>query len=209
MWLWLFFSAGHSHTDAARPSRFFVSHAVSDARHPTDLSKSVPKAVMPDPLPSCPIRFIRLPTCRTKPDAWRRRGFSSHRRVYPGCELSQHCFDIAKIAIILSVPVSLERDAILPPRHGREPGLFRVMVRLLGDAGTLAGGYLKIVWRDHHRAAKKRAPAIKFTRGRLHRVPPALGRLRRRVGSSSTPPCNKYTFHFRMYSRCSNYPCRP
>src|SRR5689334_19764175 len=47
----------------------------------------------------------------------------------------------------------------------------RVMVRLLGEADTLAGGYLEIVWRDHRRAAKKHARAIKFTRGRPHRVP--------------------------------------
>jgi transposase, IS5 family len=45
----------------------------------------------------------------------------------------------------------------------------RVMVRLLNEADTLIGGSL--VWRDHHRAAKKRAHAIKFTRGRPKRVP--------------------------------------
>ncbi len=44
----------------------------------------------------------------------------------------------------------------------------RVMVRLLKEADTLIGGSL--VWRDHHRAAKKRAHAIKFTRGRPKRV---------------------------------------
>jgi IS5 family transposase len=44
----------------------------------------------------------------------------------------------------------------------------RVMVRLLNDADTLIGGSL--VWRDHHRAAKKRAHAIKFTRGRPNRL---------------------------------------
>jgi IS5 family transposase len=44
----------------------------------------------------------------------------------------------------------------------------RVMARLLKQADTLAGGNL--VWRDHQRAAKKRARAIKFTRGRPNRV---------------------------------------
>jgi transposase, IS5 family len=44
----------------------------------------------------------------------------------------------------------------------------RVMVRLLKEADTLIGGGL--VWHDHHRAAKKRARAIKFTRGRPNRL---------------------------------------
>lgn len=44
----------------------------------------------------------------------------------------------------------------------------RVMARLLKEADTLIGGSL--VWRDHQRAAKKRARAIKFTRGRPKRV---------------------------------------
>jgi transposase, IS5 family len=44
----------------------------------------------------------------------------------------------------------------------------RVMVRLLKEADALIGGGL--VWRDHHRAAKKRAHAIRFTRGRPKRV---------------------------------------
>jgi IS5 family transposase len=39
----------------------------------------------------------------------------------------------------------------------------RVLVRLLREADTLIGGSL--VWRDHRRAAKKRARSIKFTRG--------------------------------------------
>jgi IS5 family transposase len=46
----------------------------------------------------------------------------------------------------------------------------RVMVRLLRAADTLAGGFVEITWRDHHRAAKKRAHAIQFTRGRPKRV---------------------------------------
>jgi IS5 family transposase len=46
----------------------------------------------------------------------------------------------------------------------------RVMVRLLRAADTLAGGFVEIAWRDHHRAAKKRARAIKFIRGRPNRV---------------------------------------
>src|SRR5262249_38987497 len=45
----------------------------------------------------------------------------------------------------------------------------RVMTRLLQEADTLIGG--KLVWRNHQRAAKKRARAIKFTRGRPNRVP--------------------------------------
>lgn len=44
----------------------------------------------------------------------------------------------------------------------------RVMARLLNKADTLVGGSL--VWRDHRRAAKKRARAIKFTRGRPNRL---------------------------------------
>ena len=45
----------------------------------------------------------------------------------------------------------------------------RVMARLLKEADTLVGG--RLAWRDHRRAAKKRARAIKFTRGRPKRVP--------------------------------------
>jgi transposase, IS5 family len=41
----------------------------------------------------------------------------------------------------------------------------RVMVRLLRDAPALVGG-IGLSWRDHRRAAKKRARAIQFTRGR-------------------------------------------
>ena len=37
----------------------------------------------------------------------------------------------------------------------------RVMVRLLKGADALIGG--RLVWRDHRRAAKKRARAIEFT----------------------------------------------
>jgi IS5 family transposase len=44
----------------------------------------------------------------------------------------------------------------------------RVMTRLLTDADALSGGAL--AWRNHHRAAKKRARAIEFTRGRPGRV---------------------------------------
>ena len=46
----------------------------------------------------------------------------------------------------------------------------RVMVRLLHAADALIGG-AGVLWRDHRRAAKKRARAIKFTRGRPNRVP--------------------------------------
>jgi IS5 family transposase len=46
----------------------------------------------------------------------------------------------------------------------------RVMARQLEAADRLAGGYFKIAWHDHRRAAKKRARAIKFTRGRPRRV---------------------------------------
>jgi IS5 family transposase len=45
----------------------------------------------------------------------------------------------------------------------------RVMARLLNEADRLVSGSL--VWRDHRRAAKKRARAIKFTRGRPNRLP--------------------------------------
>ena len=48
----------------------------------------------------------------------------------------------------------------------------RVMVRLLQAADALIGG-ASVPWRDHRRAAKKRARAIKFTRGRPNRVPHA------------------------------------
>jgi IS5 family transposase len=44
----------------------------------------------------------------------------------------------------------------------------RVMTRLLKEADRLAGGGL--AWRDHRRAAKRRAHAIRFTRGRPKRV---------------------------------------
>ena len=46
----------------------------------------------------------------------------------------------------------------------------RVMARLLQAADALVGG-TGVHWRDHRRAAKKRARAIKFTRGRPNRVP--------------------------------------
>jgi IS5 family transposase len=45
----------------------------------------------------------------------------------------------------------------------------RVMVRLLKRADALAGG-VGLEWRDHRRAAKKRARNIQFTRGRPNRV---------------------------------------
>src|SRR5271168_3401883 len=43
----------------------------------------------------------------------------------------------------------------------------RVMARLLKAADALVGG---LVWRNHRRAAKKRARAIEFTRGRPNRI---------------------------------------
>ena len=46
----------------------------------------------------------------------------------------------------------------------------RVMVRLLREAERLAGR-ARLWWRDHRRAAKKRARDIQFTRGRPRRVP--------------------------------------
>jgi IS5 family transposase len=46
----------------------------------------------------------------------------------------------------------------------------RVMVRLLKRAGALIGGDAGLAWRDHCRAAKKRARQIQFTRGRPNRV---------------------------------------
>ena len=45
----------------------------------------------------------------------------------------------------------------------------RVMVRLLRQADRLVGR-ARLSWRDHQRAAKKRARAIQFTRGRPRRV---------------------------------------
>lgn len=45
----------------------------------------------------------------------------------------------------------------------------RVMVRLLKEANALLGGN-RLTWRDHQRAAKQRARAIQFTRGRPKRV---------------------------------------
>jgi transposase, IS5 family len=45
----------------------------------------------------------------------------------------------------------------------------RIMVRLLKRADTLIGG-TGLEWRDHCRAAKKRARKIQFTRGRPNRV---------------------------------------
>ena len=45
----------------------------------------------------------------------------------------------------------------------------RVMVRLLKQAGAWVGG-AGLAWRDHCRAAKKRARKIQFTRGRPDRV---------------------------------------
>jgi transposase, IS5 family len=45
----------------------------------------------------------------------------------------------------------------------------RVMVRLLKRADTLIGG-TGLAWRDHCRAAKRRAHKIQFTRGRPNRV---------------------------------------
>jgi IS5 family transposase len=45
----------------------------------------------------------------------------------------------------------------------------RVMVRLLEQADALSGN-AGLAWRDHRRAAKKRAYAIQFTRGRPQRV---------------------------------------
>ena len=45
----------------------------------------------------------------------------------------------------------------------------RVMVRLLREADALRGR-TGVWWRDHRRAAKKRARAIQFTRGRPRRV---------------------------------------
>ena len=44
----------------------------------------------------------------------------------------------------------------------------RVMTSLLNEADALSGG--TVVWRNHRRAAKKRARAIQFTRGRPNRL---------------------------------------
>ncbi len=45
----------------------------------------------------------------------------------------------------------------------------RVMVRLMKEAGTLPG-VAPIVWRSHRRLAKKRALAIRHSRGKQHKV---------------------------------------
>ena len=45
----------------------------------------------------------------------------------------------------------------------------RVMVRLLTEADTLPG-VAPIVWRNHRRLAKKRALAIRYSRGKQHKV---------------------------------------
>ena len=45
----------------------------------------------------------------------------------------------------------------------------RVLVRLLRKADDMLGG-IALPWRDHRRAAKKRARAIQYTRGRARRV---------------------------------------
>ena len=45
----------------------------------------------------------------------------------------------------------------------------RVMARLLKEANELDAG-IALAWRDHQRAAKKRARAIQYTRGRPKRV---------------------------------------
>jgi IS5 family transposase len=70
--------------------------------------------------------------------------------------------------------VRLDSTATAAPIH--EPSdssllwdAVRVMVRLLKAAGTWLGGIVR-AWRDHRRAAKKRARAIQFTRGRPKRV---------------------------------------
>ncbi len=68
----------------------------------------------------------------------------------------------------------------------------RVMVRLLKRAAVLIGG-TSMAWRDHCRAAKRRARKIQFTRGRPNRVrcrSPAAGSTgpRRSLATSSTPP---------------------
>ena len=70
--------------------------------------------------------------------------------------------------------VRLDSTATAAPIH--EPSdssllwdAVRVMVRLLKAAGAWLGGIGR-AWRDHRRAAKKRARAIQFTRGRPKRV---------------------------------------
>jgi transposase, IS5 family len=70
--------------------------------------------------------------------------------------------------------VRLDSTATAAPIH--EPSdssllwdAVRVMVRLLKAAGAWLGGIGR-AWRDHRRAAKKRARTIQFTRGRPKRV---------------------------------------
>jgi transposase, IS5 family len=58
----------------------------------------------------------------------------------------------------------------------------RVMVRWLREANALVGR-AGVLWRDHRRAAKKRAGAIQFTRGRPKRV-----QLYRELIKTTAPP---------------------
>lgn len=59
----------------------------------------------------------------------------------------------------------------------------RVMVRLLKQADAVVGN-AGLAWRDHRRAAKKRARRIQFTRGRPNRV--QLYRAGKLVGQTSS-----------------------
>ena len=65
----------------------------------------------------------------------------------------------------------------------------RVMVRLLREAERLAGR-ARLWWRDHRRAAKKRARDIQFTRGRPRRVPLYRELIRAHAGHPGLPPAS-------------------
>ena len=87
----------------------------------------------------------------------------------------------------------------------------RVMVRLLKRADTLVGG-AGSSWRDHCRAAKKRARQIQFTRGRPNRVQlyreliaitratlAYLEQASERLAGASTPLIAQWQAHVRHY----------
>ena len=65
----------------------------------------------------------------------------------------------------------------------------RVMVRLLREAERLAGR-ARLWWRDHRRAAKKRARDIQFTRGRPRRVPLYRELIQTHAGHPGLPPAS-------------------
>lgn len=87
----------------------------------------------------------------------------------------------------------------------------RVMVRLLKQTDALMGG-TGLAWRDHRRAAKKRARKIQFTRGRPNRVQlyreliaitgatlAYVEQASERLAGASTPPIAQWQAQVRHY----------